>query len=175
MSLTLVHFGIRFYETTVINGAMKVKSTLAIFLVLNLMLPIANSSTANGWRGIVPLHSTRADVERLLGPGTNECKCGYYLEDVNVFFDYSSGDCRGRGSGGWDIQPDTVLRITVYPKPNPLLSSLKIDESKLSSRLTVAIERWRAVGLPGLSVPRVLRPTTTGVLRRAVLYRFKSP
>lgn len=29
---------------------------------------VADSTQAQGWRGIKPLHSTRADVERLIGP-----------------------------------------------------------------------------------------------------------
>lgn len=87
-----------------------------------------------GWRGIVPLLSTRADVERLLGPGANECKCGYYLEDLNVFFYYSSGNCKSGGSGGWDVPPDTVLRIVVYRKPTPRLSDLQIDERTFKKR-----------------------------------------
>jgi len=87
-----------------------------------------------GWRGIVPLRSTRADVEALLGPGTGARKDSYYLDDMNIFFSYASGDCESGGSGNWNIGPDTVIRFTIYPKPNPKLSDLRIDESKFEKR-----------------------------------------
>jgi hypothetical protein len=106
--------------------------TMAALLSLSLTFLLAGHSTVEGWRGIVPLHSTRSDVERLLGPGTNECKCGYYLDDVNVFFVYSSFNCKT--GGAWDVPVDTVLRITVYPKPSPRFSDLSIDKTKLSER-----------------------------------------
>ena len=32
---------------------------------------------SKGWRGIVPLRSTRAEVEALLGPASGACKCIY--------------------------------------------------------------------------------------------------
>ena len=102
----------------------------AVLLYFALMSYTSMPSRDSGWRGIVPLHSTRGDVERLLGPGTNECKCAYYLDDVNVFLQYSSGDCKSGGSGGWNIPADTVIRFTVVPKPRPRLSDLKINESK---------------------------------------------
>lgn len=107
---------------------------MAISVILNLVLSLAPSSSVDGWRGIVPLHSTRGDVERLLGPGGNSCACAYYLEEENVFFVYSTGTCKSGGSGGWDVSPDTVLRITVYPKPKPRLSALGIDLSRFQRR-----------------------------------------
>ena len=105
---------------------------MAILLTLNLLLCSGEPSNVKGWRGIVPLHSTRADVEALLGPGTNECKCGYYLDKVNVFFVYSSSNCDN--GGAWNVPIDTVLRITVYAKPSPRFSDLKIDKTKFIER-----------------------------------------
>lgn len=104
--------------------------TMAVLLTLNFCL--AEHSKVQGWRGIVPLHSTRADVEALLGPGTNECQCGYYLDDVNVSFLYSSFNCKS--GGGWDVPLDTVLSIVVHPKPSPRFSDLNIDKTKFSER-----------------------------------------
>ncbi|MEK6289146.1 MAG: hypothetical protein AABO57_25825 [Acidobacteriota bacterium] len=110
------------------------KSVMAIFLLLTSGFSMDGSSKAKGWRGIVPLYSTRADVERLLGPPANkgdciQSLCSYYLDDVNVHFNYSPGDCKS-GRGIWNVPPGTVVWITVYPKPNTRLSDLKIDESK---------------------------------------------
>lgn len=106
---------------------------VAFFLLLSSMTPGVDSLAVEGWRGIVPLHSNRADVERLLGPMTDSCKCGYYLDDINVFFKYSPGDCKS-GRGAWDVPPDTVVGISVYPKPRPRLSDLNIDQNKCEKR-----------------------------------------
>src|ERR1044072_446915 len=104
--------------------------TIAVPLLIVLIFPLASVSEAKGWRGIIPLHSTRADVEKLLGSGTDWCKCSYYLEEMNVFFVYSSGNCERGGSGDWNIPPETVIRFTIYPKIKPKLSDLNINESK---------------------------------------------
>lgn len=108
--------------------------TIAVLRTLSLTLCFGQHSTVtvDGWRGIVPLHSTRADVERLLGPGTNECKCAYYLDDMNVLFVYSSFDCKT--GGVWDVPLDTVLRINVYLKPSPKFSDLNIDKTKFTEK-----------------------------------------
>jgi hypothetical protein len=48
-------------------------------------------------------------------------------------------------------------------------ATLKTRRIKDSSRLTVAIERWRLWGSPLLSVPRVFLPTITGAFSLTVL------
>jgi hypothetical protein len=107
----------------------------AVLLSLNLFFGSTNAPTLEGWRGIVPLHSTRADVEALLlGPGTSECKCTYYLDDVNLFFVYSSSNCKTSGSEAWNVPIDTVLSITVYPKPSPKFSELEIDKTRFNEK-----------------------------------------
>ena len=115
---------------------------IATIIILGLLAPPIYSYAieGKGWRGLVPLYSTRTDVERLLGPGTNECKCGYYLDDVNVFFQYSSSDCKAGGSGGWNIPPGTIILFTVIPKPNPLIADLDIDLSRFKKKADGHIE-----------------------------------
>src|SRR5215467_6144696 len=102
------------------------------------LLGAVHQSSRVGWRGIVPLHSTRADVERLMGgPGENWCKCSYYRDDFNAFFSYSTGDCEGESSGGWDVPADTVLNITVHQKPQPKLSDLGLDQSRFKKSQSI--------------------------------------
>jgi hypothetical protein len=98
--------------------------------VASLILFIAVGSHAKEWHGIVPLHSTRADVARILGSPSDVCKCSYHSENVNVFIVYSSGSCKNGGSGDWNIAPDTVIRFSVYPGIHPRLSTLGLSESK---------------------------------------------
>jgi hypothetical protein len=42
--------------------------TLNVIGCLGFLLCLVSSSDAKDWRGIVPLHSTRVDVEKLLEP-----------------------------------------------------------------------------------------------------------
>jgi hypothetical protein len=66
----------------------------------------------------------------LLGPGTDKFRSSYYRSDFNAFFIYSTGDCKGESTGGWDVPAGTVLSITVYQKPQPKFSDLGLDESR---------------------------------------------
>ncbi|MDQ3802632.1 MAG: hypothetical protein M3416_02095 [Acidobacteriota bacterium] len=52
------------------------------------LLPVAYGAKAcpgKEWRGIVPLKSTRADVERLLGPNDENGSTKYELPDAVVY------------------------------------------------------------------------------------------
>jgi hypothetical protein len=56
----------------VISGVMRflqrmIMNLLRVFLLVVLALVSATAIHAKDWRGITPLHSTRADVDRLLG------------------------------------------------------------------------------------------------------------
>ena len=108
------------------------KNAVAILLLLASTLSQSDSLSALGWRGIVPLHSTRGDVERQLGPGGDGCKCRYHLDDLIVFFSYSSGDCKSGSE--WNVPPNTVVWITVRPRIKPRLSDLNMDEDKFDKK-----------------------------------------
>src|SRR3954468_17022603 len=104
--------------------------TFALILV-TVSLNFASISQAKEWHGIVPLHSKRADVERLLSKGTNLadscCFATYSLENARIFVRYSSGNCRAEG---WDVPKNTVISLEIYPSIESRLSDLHIDESK---------------------------------------------
>ncbi|HEV8187589.1 MAG TPA: hypothetical protein VGP83_07570 [Pyrinomonadaceae bacterium] len=92
---------------------------------------LASSVVAKDWRGIVPLKSTLADVERLLGPTAS----GYYnLANEIVAFDVQAKPC-DRFGFGWNVPLGTVTRILVLPKgvhrkdEYPLGNDLIVDES----------------------------------------------
>ena len=95
--------------------------------------PVDDPISMKGWRGIQPLHSSRADVEKLLGPPADkpDCDlCTYHLTDVSVLFHYSRGECKS-GLGAWDVPADTVIYITIHPKPKTQhWSNLAIDKAK---------------------------------------------
>lgn len=113
----------------------KVMARMAL-LCLSIAL-LADSAVAKGWRGIVPLHSTRADVERLLGPPADQSEMAstYKLKDEVVFIIYASGPpCGLDRTSGWRVPRGTVVSITVSPKERLLLSSLSINESKYGKK-----------------------------------------
>jgi hypothetical protein len=89
-------------------------STAVVCVILTNKLP------SEGWRGIVPLRSTRADVERELGEPIDDLKSLYDTgkERVSVF--YQQVRCPTGGQEGpqrgWDVPVGTVLRISVSPK-----------------------------------------------------------
>src|ERR1044072_186599 len=100
-----------------------------------ILLCAATTAQAKGWRGIVPLHSTRSQVEQLLGPPTeqsNPYSVVYKTPNERVEIDYSNGRPCGIGEkyGHWRVAPNTVIDIFISPHPSSPLSQLSIDESR---------------------------------------------
>ena len=81
-----------------------------------------------GWRGIVPLHSTRAEVEALIGPPLANGRT-YALKEERVNVVYSEGGC-DRNKAEWNVPQNTVLGITIYPQTKVFISDLRLDLSK---------------------------------------------
>jgi len=83
-------------------------------------------AAAKEWRGIVPLHSTRADVERLLGQPNVE-DWGYDLDGERALITYS--DRKGCEEGlarGWNVSADTVLEISVHTDAETTLGDVLV-------------------------------------------------
>lgn len=78
-----------------------------------------------GWRGILPLHSTRSDVERLIGPPMRPGGITYDLRTERVNVAYSQGGCETGEE--WNVPSGTVTMITIYPQTKVMLSDLEID------------------------------------------------
>lgn len=90
---------------------------------------------AKEWCGIVPLHSTRADVERLLKVKPEQCRdnaCLYDLSDKTVFAFYAAEPtCRNDDvATSWKVPRDTVIQFTVRFKTPQTFSALEIDVTK---------------------------------------------
>lgn len=102
--------------------------------LLLLMTMISTTVKAKEWRGIKPLHSTKEDVERILGTAseTNQLRAKYQLPNEDVYIAFASDD---------DIPPDcvkklkpgTVLLIKVTPKKKKQMAEFDIEESSLRS------------------------------------------
>jgi hypothetical protein len=94
---------------------------------VSIILLTSITASARVWRGIVPLQSTRQDVERLLGVPSGDY---YDLKNEIVYIDFSTGTCPGAGPASYKVPADTVTRIMVITKSEPLLDSLGVDISK---------------------------------------------
>jgi hypothetical protein len=101
---------------------------LAIAAALLLSLPVANLQ-AKEWRGITPLKSKRADVERLLGQPHQPGR--YQYEDLRVSIDYAEGKCDEDNTDcRCFVSEDTVLSIFVVLEVGLKFSTLNLDETK---------------------------------------------
>ena len=83
-----------------------------------------------GWRGIVPLHSSREDVERLLGAPLKSGNSFYETKDESISILYSGTSCEETVEGAWNVPPGTVLRVRVSQKTETYLKDVGLDESK---------------------------------------------
>src|SRR6185503_7005510 len=111
---------------------MKNKFTAIGFFVI---LLCAATAEAKGWRGIVPLHSTRSQVEQLLGPPTEQntpYSVVYKTPNETVLIYYAEGRPCGIGEkySHWRVARNTVTEIYISPIPGSPLSQLSIDESR---------------------------------------------
>lgn len=94
------------------------------------LLMTISPAQGQGWRGIVPLHSTRQDVERLIGSPVMPGGITYDLKTERVNVGYSHGGCE-KGEE-WNVPPGTVTNIRIYPQTKVMLSDLEIDVSRFN-------------------------------------------
>jgi|SRR5215510_5058409 len=81
-----------------------------------------------GWKGIVPLSSTRAEVENKLGKAINKSNNSYETDSENISIHYTKAPCTS--GSGWNVPSDTVIYIFVHPKIKSPVSDLTIDLGK---------------------------------------------
>lgn len=89
-----------------------------IILVAFVVLLSINSARAKSWRGIEPLHSTRADVERLFGLPVDKMAgiWRYDFPEERAFISFSSGGpCEEGVPGGFKLPKDIVVYINTSP------------------------------------------------------------
>lgn len=115
-----------------------------------------------GWRGLVPLHSTRADVERLLGPSRDSCKCRYRTDKEAIDVEYSAGACKGYPPG-WNVPRDTVVLITVRSSNEQKLSDLHTDWKRYTKFYDDAGTTYYASRRDGIMYEVAQNATITGI------------
>jgi hypothetical protein len=131
IALALAAVAGRYALVSCIGSDMKLNRTFIAWLFSALI--VALPTFAKDWRGIVPLASTRADVERSLGRPMERSLPDisfFDLKDESVRVVYSEGRCKPGIAGEWDVPEDIVLRIEVTPKKEVLLKDVQADMSK---------------------------------------------
>jgi len=76
--------------------------------------------------GIVPLHSSRADVERLYGVCGDSWSCIFQTTKETINVAYATAPCAGLVLG-WNVPRNTVLSFTVRPYVPPRFSEIAAD------------------------------------------------
>ena len=106
------------------------KKLFKLLFLAAIILHLSESSNAKDWRGLIPLHSTRDVVTRLLGPSpdSNNIRARYSLEKEDVYIVFASDELNSSCTGG--VPKDTILLIQITPKTKLRLSDLRIDKSK---------------------------------------------
>jgi hypothetical protein len=84
----------------------------------------------NSWHGLVPLRSSRVDVERLLGKPKTSRGFTYVYETENETLDilYSAGPCKLTAVERWNVAADIMLRMDVRPRGKMLIQDLHLDK-----------------------------------------------
>lgn len=81
---------------------------------------------AKEWEGIVPLKSTRSNVERRLGRNETSSVVSYRLKGKKVLIWYSTGPCNSSRETEWNVPKDTVTSIHIFSFKSVRLSSLSL-------------------------------------------------
>jgi hypothetical protein len=98
-----------------------------VFIWVLPLLTLVTIGAPQGWRGIVPLRSTRIDVERLLGSATQMGAISIYkTPNESVYVEYATDRCEG-SVPGWNVAAGTVLQLTVTSKSEQLFADLRLD------------------------------------------------
>lgn len=86
----------------------------------------------NSWSGLVPLRSSREEVEKLLGKPKMSHGFTFIYENGNERIDvlYSVGACELSGVERWNVPKDVVIWIEVRPSKTILIRDLHLDPKK---------------------------------------------
>jgi hypothetical protein len=105
--------------------------TRTVVLAFLILLLLPNLICAESWRGIVPLQSTKSDVERLLGKPSEATDklLSYRFPSETVFISLITKDPDSLNLQA--LPAGTVKDIQVFPKNRMSVADLGLDENKI--------------------------------------------
>lgn len=131
-NLATTHNGLR---VSFARAAATVLVTVVVLVGSSPGISAQQAVEGKGWKGLVPLRSTRRDVEALLGPPATAGGSSYQTNEATVYVGYSDGPCEKGWPYGWNVDKDTVVSIAVSPKEPIMFTELSLDKNKyLQSR-----------------------------------------
>jgi hypothetical protein len=85
----------------------------------------------NSWRGLLPLHSNRKDVEALAGSHQRDwgTSATYETDSESIVAKYSDGSC-GASSPDWNVPKGTLIELAVNPNSSFLLQELHLGSHR---------------------------------------------
>lgn len=100
-----------------------------VFLAFTLLCALFSTGLSKAWNGIVPLKSTRMDVEKLFGKGSEAYQgtFDYKLSKQKLSVTYSSGSCKESSDAEWDVPKDTVLSMVISSRKTVFLDDIPED------------------------------------------------
>lgn len=108
------------------------KKIFGFMFLCGAMLALADVALARAWRGIIPLHTTRAEVRKLLGKpiiGGDGSLDLYDLKEGRVHVMYARHPCEEglpADWGNWRVPHDTVVNISIQLHEEIPLRRLRI-------------------------------------------------
>jgi hypothetical protein len=122
------------------------------FFCLSIVVSAATQLSAKSWRGIEPLHSTRADVLRLF----NQCSqqkeaCEFRAANEGVYILFSGALITDYPACEKRLPPETVIFIEVVPDPSPKAGELHLDKRKFKTFNPSAPSKLGYLGYSDLS------------------------
>jgi hypothetical protein len=107
---------------------------------MNHQVPIENQLPESGpfklpdsWKDLKPLQTTREEAERVLGKSTSSAgsRQSYENDTERVDVVYSTRQCEAV-VGRWNVAPNLVIVVDVYPKKRFLLEDLIFNKRKFT-------------------------------------------
>ena len=88
------------------------RKNLCLFFIILFNQVLLGQESKSIRESIIPLLSTRADVEKIAKPVESNQNNKYETENEIIIVNYSEARCIGNG---WNVKPDTVIDYTIYP------------------------------------------------------------
>jgi len=99
---------------------------------------------SNSWSGLVPLKSTRRDVEALVGKvsWSHDSTFIYEMPCGRLDVVYSRGNCELTDVQRWNVPQDVVVRMEFAPRQTILVKDLNIASQSYVRRQQLHPENW---------------------------------
>jgi len=110
------------------------RNSIRLIIIFLCTCWLCDVAVAKEWRGIVPLHSTRADVKRIFGKPLfeeNTLVDIYDVDEGRINIMYVAKQCQQglpADWGNWNVPPETVANITIHLKKFVPVADLHVPD-----------------------------------------------